>query len=253
MQQLAVIVLAAGKGKRMGNPDLPKVMAALRTRPLISWVLDQAAKLQPQRTIVVVGHHREMVQEYLGANYPTVSTAVQAEQLGTGHAVAQCEEALRDFDGPVLILSGDVPLLRSVTLADFVQDHYASKAAVSVLSCIAPDPTGYGRIIRSTDGEFESIVEHKDATEEQRLCAEINSGIYVIESCVLFKALSEVKNVNAQGEYYLTDVIGILRSQNQRVMAFCCPEFQELMGINTAAELALAEEALDSLQETKHS
>lgn len=244
MTNLAILILAAGKGKRMGNPDLPKVMALLNNKQLLAYVLDQAAMLKAARTVVIVGHQRELVQDFLRSDYPAVEYAIQAEQLGTGHAVLQCAEQLQDFHGEVLILSGDVPLLSASTLSDFISDHHASSSVVSVLSCIAPDPTGYGRIVRDSHGNFESIVEHKDATEAQREVAEINSGIYVVNSDVLLSSLNKVKNTNAQQEYYLTDVIGILHREGHKVSAFSSSDFQELMGINTAAELEEAERIL---------
>ncbi len=245
MNQLALVVLAAGKGKRMGNPDLPKVMALLSGKELLSYVLDQAALLDSSRTIVIVGHQRQLVIDFLHRCYPRVEYAVQSEQLGTGHAVQQCEEQLKGFDGDVLILSGDVPLLSAATLSDFVSDHIASASDVSVLSCFAPDPSGYGRIVRDETGSFQAIVEHRDASEEQRTITEINSGIYVIKSPLLFSSLRVVQNSNAQQEYYLTDVIGILRSKGHRVSAFSSSDFQELMGINTLEELARAEQIID--------
>ncbi len=249
MTNLAILILAAGKGKRMGNPDLPKVMALLNNKQLLSYVLDQAAVLQATRTIVIVGHQRQLVQDFLSSHYPDVEYAVQAEQLGTGHAVLQCAELLQDFHGEVLILSGDVPLLSAATLSDFISDHLASSSHVSVLSCIAPDPTGYGRIVRDAHGKFESIVEHRDATEAQREVAEINSGIYVVNSDLLFSSLNKVQNTNAQQEYYLTDVIGILHREGYKVSAFSSSDFQELMGINTSAELQEAERILLSRAE----
>ncbi len=244
MSSLAIVILAAGKGKRMGNPDLPKVLSLLHGRPLLAYVLDQAKELNPDRCVVIVGHRRDLVEEFVALNYPWAECVTQAEQLGTGHAVMQCAEALADFHGDVLVLSGDVPLLKAASLSDFISQHRAAHADASVLSCVAPDPTGYGRIIRDTVGNFTSIVEHRDTNELQRSVDEVNSGIYVLSSALLFDALAKVGNSNAQQEYYLTDVIAILRAEHKQVSAFTASNFQELMGINTLAELAEAERIL---------
>lgn len=238
---LAIAILAAGKGKRMGNPDIPKVMAELSGSPLIGHVLQQAEQLSPRTIVAIVGHHKEQVIEYCSEKFPTVEFAVQAEQLGTGHAVQQTESLLGNFDGDVLILSGDVPLLQSSTLLQFVEDHTISGSALSVLSCVATNPTGYGRIIRNTSGDFVRIVEEKDASTEEKLVAEINSGIYVVRASLLFSALQQVQNTNAQCEFYLTDIVAILKTQGETISAFIAENFDELQGINKPEELATAE------------
>ena len=246
MKSLCIVVLAAGKGKRMGNPDLPKVMALLDGKPLIAYVLEQAYALHPSRVVVIIGHHGEMVREYVSEWFPQTAYAWQREQLGTGHAVMQAREALGDSPCDVLILSGDVPLVTESSIRDFVRQHQSSGSSVSVLSCTMPDPTGYGRIVRSADGTFTAIVEQRDATPEQQAVAEVNSGMYVVDREALFAALAEVGNTNAQNEYYLTDVVGILRNNAHRVSAFPAPDHKELQGINTVAEL---EQALGALRE----
>lgn len=242
--QLTVIILAAGKGKRMNNPDMPKVMAELDGKPLIGHVLNQVQKLEPQQTIVVVGHHKEQVMEYVAKEFGnSVEFVVQEQQLGTGHAVRQAEPKVHSFTDDVLILSGDVPLLRASTMMSFINEHrrYKPVVAASVLT-MDDDPTGYGRIIRSDDGEFLRIVEEKDASPEERSITEVNSGIYIVSSHLLFAALEDLSNDNAQGEYYLTDIISIL--QNKRLFtcnAIPAADASELHGINTPAELERAE------------
>lgn len=243
--QLTVIILAAGKGKRMNNPDTPKVMAELDGKPLIGHVLGQVRLLEPQQTIVVVGHHKEQVMEYVTKEFGSaIEFAVQEQQLGTGHAVREAEPKLHSFTDDVLILSGDVPLLRASTMMNFVTEHrrYKPLVAASVLTMDCEDPTGYGRIVRSDDGEFLRIVEEKDATPEEKAIKEVNSGIYIVSSHLLFATLQELSNDNVQGEYYLTDIIGILRGKR----FFTCNAIPtgdsfELQGINTPAELERAE------------
>jgi UDP-N-acetylglucosamine diphosphorylase/glucosamine-1-phosphate N-acetyltransferase len=243
--QLTVVVLAAGKGKRMNNPDIPKVMAELDGIPLIGHVLGQVLQISPEQIIVVVGHHKEQVMDYVTGKFgKNIDFVVQEQQLGTGHAVRQAEPKLHSFSDDVLILSGDVPLLRAATMMSFVSEHrrYKPLVAASVLTMECDDPTGYGRIVRSDDGEFLRIVEEKDATPEEKAIKEVNSGIYVVSSHLLFVTLQELGNDNVQGEYYLTDIIGILHGKR----FFTCNAIRtedafELQGINTPAELERAE------------
>jgi UDP-N-acetylglucosamine diphosphorylase/glucosamine-1-phosphate N-acetyltransferase len=235
---LAVIILAAGKGTRMNNPDKAKVMFEISGKPMIDFVVRQAESLQPERIVVVVGYQKTSVIEYLSAHFPArIEFAHQDTQLGTGHAVRQTEELLGDFAGDILILSGDVPLLQASTLQSFARFHAAERAAVSVLSVIADNPSGYGRIVRDGDGAFERIVEHKDASERERDIAEINSGIYLARAALLFSALQKISNANAQGEYYLTDIIAILRASGERVVAWKSDASAEVLGVNTVEQL----------------
>lgn len=241
---LAVAILAAGKGKRMGNPDKAKVLAPLHDRPLLAYVLDQARVLDPSHVVVIVGHQREAVQSFVAGHDPSAVCVVQSEQLGTGHAVQQTRTELGDKDVDILILSGDVPLLTAETLEAFLQDHRTAEADISVLTTTVSDPTGYGRIVRDADGNLRSIVEHKDASEAQRAIGEINSGIYIVRSADLFPALDRVRNGNVQGEYYLTDIIGILQADGKRVHAYHTPNWEELHGINTMDDLQRAADML---------
>jgi len=241
---LAVAILAAGQGKRMGNPNLAKVLNPLQGRPLLGYVLEQAATLHPSHVVVIVGHQREAVMEFVGASMPSAVCVVQEQQLGTGHAVQQTKNVLADANCDVLILSGDVPLLTKETLTLFSEHHTRTGSVVSVLTATVPDPTGYGRVIRSSDGSLQRIVEHKDATEDERRVTEINSGIYIVHCQDLFSALEGLSNNNAQGEYYLTDIIGILQSRGRLVSAWLAPSWEEIHGINTIADLERASQIL---------
>lgn len=244
----ASLILAAGQGKRMKNPDLPKVLTPLDGKPLIHYVLDTVNKMQCERNVVVVGHQKEKLIAYLAANFPEVKTCVQSEQLGTGHAVAQAETLFADYTGDVLILAGDVPLITAETLTNFYNKHIESDSDLSVLTTTVDDATGYGRIIRDEDGKFYAIIEHKDATDEQRKIKEINSGIYLVKSRLLFLSLKYVSNANEQKEYYLTDIIGILKSNGAIVHAFDIADFDELQGVNCLEDLHRAETSLHKMR-----
>jgi UDP-N-acetylglucosamine pyrophosphorylase len=247
---LAVIILAAGKGTRMNNPDKAKVMFELAGVPMIDYVIQQAMSLTPSLVIAIVGFQKASVMEYLRARFgEAVGFAHQDKQLGTGHAVQQAEQQMIGFEGDVLILSGDVPLLQTATLQAFAEAHQRSAAAVSVLSVDAPNPAGYGRIVRGKAGEFERIVEHKDASDDERAVTEINSGIYLVNATKLFSALHQVSNSNVQGEYYLTDIISILRGRGERVAAWKCDAFGEVLGVNTVQQLEEAQIMLEMLQQ----
>lgn len=233
----------------MNNPGKAKVMFPLAGAPMIDYVIRQALSLDVQNIIAVVGYEKQSVMDYLSEAFPNrVAFAAQDAQLGTGHAVMQARTALQGFAGNVLILSGDVPLLRASTLREFAQAHEHYGAALSVLSVEAADPTGYGRIIRDSAGQFERIVEHKDATDEERAVREINTGIYIVEASALFGALDGISNNNVQGEYYLTDIVAILRSQGSSVHACLVDAFGEVQGINTVEQLAAAEEYIQSVE-----
>jgi bifunctional UDP-N-acetylglucosamine pyrophosphorylase/glucosamine-1-phosphate N-acetyltransferase len=241
---LDILILAAGLGTRMRSATA-KVLHKLGGRPLIAHVCRTASALQrEQRPVhVVVGHQAEEVRraviEELGEGRSVFVT--QTEQRGTGDAVLAAREALRDADSTLLVLSGDVPLVRAETLAGLVQQHRTHRgrgAACTLLSVKLEDPTGYGRVVRDAEGRFERIVEQKDATAEERQINEINAGIYCFETRLLFPALERVKPENAQGEFYLTDVPGILRADNDDVSVYLHSDAREVSGINTRTELA---------------
>jgi UDP-N-acetylglucosamine diphosphorylase/glucosamine-1-phosphate N-acetyltransferase len=244
MKDLAIVILAAGLGKRMNNPDLPKVMSELMNRPLIDYVIEEAQKIGPKKIVLVVGHHKEIVIDFVkNLDYDNTFFVEQKEQLGTGHAVMQAKDELADFDGNVLILCGDVPLIRNRTLIKLLTNHDDKEADVSVLSAIVKDPTGYGRIVRNWDtGEFTKIVEQKDADSNIKRIREVNSGVFVVDSKLLFSALDEVSNSNSQGEYYLTDIAEILKNKEMNVIAFPAADPSELVGVNSPEQLAEAEE-----------
>jgi bifunctional UDP-N-acetylglucosamine pyrophosphorylase/glucosamine-1-phosphate N-acetyltransferase len=239
----AVIVLAAGEGTRMKSRTLPKVMHGFAGRSLLGHVLAAAAPLQAKQTVVVVGHGRARVIEHLDAVRELAGPAqpvVQDEQHGTGHAVRIALEAVpADSGGAVLVLPGDAPLLTPQTLARLLAEHAASRAAATILSSIADDATGYGRVIRDADGTVARIVEHNDATEAERAVAEIGTSVYVFNHALLRGAVSRLSRANAQGEEYLPDVVGILAGDGQHISAVVAPA-DETAGVNDRVQLAAA-------------
>jgi len=245
-QSTAAVVLAAGKGTRMHRPG-PKVLTPLAGRPMIHYVMDTLAQLDPGRIVVVVGHQAPQVQQSL-APWPQVQFALQEQQRGTGHAVQVCRELLRDHAGAVLILTGDSPLVRAESLRQLLDRFHREQAACVLGTAIKDDPTGFGRIVRNQQGDFLAIVEEKDATEQQRCIREVNLSCYVFAPADLWESLDHVQPKNRQGEYYLTDCPGILRRWGRRVLA--CPVHQPLesISINTPEELQQAEAALAALQ-----
>ncbi|MFC2130551.1 sugar phosphate nucleotidyltransferase [Bacteroidota bacterium] len=246
-KNLAVIILAAGIGKRMNDPSRAKVMALLSGKPLIHHVLDKVVLLSPKETYLIVGHQMQSVVEYINSKNFDLIYVEQNEQLGTGHAVNQAESFLNDFDGEVLILCGDVPNLRASTLEKFISRHFNENSGISVLSTCAPNPNGYGRIIRDAEKEFLKIIEEKDAGDDEKKVNEINSGVYIAKAKILFPALKRISNNNAQAEYYLTDVIDILRTDGAVVKAFPSAEFDEVQGVNSPEDLKKAEEYFNKL------
>jgi len=238
---LAVVIMAAGKGTRMKS-ELPKVLHRLHGRPMIAYVVQTALKIGGEPVVVIVGHGKEQVIAAL-EDQP-VRIAVQEPQLGTGHAVMCALPHLEDAEGCVLILSGDVPLIRSETLRRLVERHDTTDASATVLTAVAPDPYGYGRIIRNASGHLEAIIEEKDADDQTRKIAEINSGIYVFDVGDLRRILPLIQSDNVQQEYYLTDAVRLLTAEGKTVAALK-GHFTEVMGVNTVAELRNAEEQLD--------
>jgi bifunctional UDP-N-acetylglucosamine pyrophosphorylase / glucosamine-1-phosphate N-acetyltransferase len=241
---LNVLVMAAGLGTRMKSKRA-KVLHELAGRPLIAHVVRTAQTLEPRTILVIVGHQAEEVEQAVLAEVGELASfAVQAQQRGTGDAVESARQQLESSGSLVLLLSGDVPLIRAETLRKFIEQHRASAAACTILGVRLENPTGYGRIIRDEQGAFEKIVEQKDASEEERQVREINSGIYCFESGDLFEALKRVEPKNQQGEYYLTDVCEILNSAGRKVEVFLHTEAREVSGVNTRAELAEFENLL---------
>lgn len=239
---LDILILAAGLGTRMRS-NLAKVLHKLDGRPLINHVCETAATLGPRKIYVVVGHQAEDVSKAVLDELDAEKTAfpVQKQQLGTGDAVNAARELLENTDSILLVLSGDVPMIRPETLAELTAIHHDFRgrgAACTILSVRLKDPAGYGRVVRDENGEFEQIVEQKDATDEQREIDEINSGIYCFNTRKLFAALSQIDNNNAQGEYYLTDVPRILRDAGDDVAIFQCADHREVEGVNDRRQLA---------------
>ncbi len=215
---------------------IPKVLHAACGLPLIEHVLRAAAPLSPETVVVVVGHEAELVTARLASRSST-TFAVQEPQLGTGHALLQAEPALSGKSGTVVVLSGDVPLLRPETLDRLVQTHLAQRAAATVLTATVTDPTGYGRIVR-TDGRIAAIVEHRDASPDVRAITEVNSAIYAFDLAPLFESLRGIGSANAQGEYYLPDLVRMYRERGLPVETVLLDDPTEVMGVNTRRELA---------------
>jgi UDP-N-acetylglucosamine diphosphorylase/glucosamine-1-phosphate N-acetyltransferase len=241
--------MAAGKGKRMKNPEMPKVMYSLGGRPMVEYVVELALKLGSMRTIVIVGHQKDTVIEHVGNVSKDVEFVEQKQQLGTGHAVVQAEEALAGYEGDVLVLSGDVPLLTVETITNLTQHHYQSHAVATILTAELNTPTGYGRVARNSDGSVDRIVEEKDASPAEKKITEINSGIYLFDKSKLFEALKHIKQDNAQGEYYLTDVFFYFSHHHMRICAVKAKDFDEVRGVNTVEQLEAAQHAFRRFQE----
>ncbi|HUR20572.1 MAG TPA: bifunctional UDP-N-acetylglucosamine diphosphorylase/glucosamine-1-phosphate N-acetyltransferase GlmU [Vicinamibacterales bacterium] len=236
MTDLHVVILAAGKGTRMKSA-LPKVLHPLAGRPLIEHILSTVDHLPTTSTTLVVGHGADQVQTAL-ASRPSLQYVVQSPQLGTGHALLQAEPVLSGATGNVLLLYADVPLLEPGTLLRLLEAHRNAKAAMTVLTAELPDPYGYGRIVRGGEGQIERIIEERDASSAQRAIREINSGIYALSMEPLFEHLHRLATDNSQGEYYLTDLVGLYRQQGLPVDALCLDSADELRGVNSRLDLA---------------
>jgi len=240
-KNLTTLILAAGKGKRMKS-DLPKVMHLLGGKPMLYYPLTLARQLKSTRIIVVIGHGAPMVREAFAGD--DIFFAEQHLQLGTGHAVFMARDYLAETSGSVLILCGDVPLLRLQTVASFLNYHHKIEATVTVMTAEVPDPGAYGRIIKDGKGQVKKIVEARDASLEERQIKEINTGIYCAEAPFLYEAVGLLDNKNAQEEFYLTDIMAIAYTQGYKTAAFPVENTEEVMGINTPEELQKAEQIL---------
>lgn len=240
MANLTAVILAAGKGTRMKS-KLPKVLHKVGGHPMLEHVMDAAEAAGCRDNVVVIGHGAELVRELVGDR---ARIALQAEQLGTGHAVLQAADTLKDFTGTVMILCGDTPLLEAEELEKFYAEHVKSGAAATVMSALMEDPFGYGRILRDANGDVAGIVEQKDASEEQKQIKEINTGNYCVEAPLLFEVLRTLGNDNAQGEYYLTDVLAKLRAMGKKVGGVITADSEMIMGVNSRRQLAEAESVM---------
>ena len=233
-----VVILAAGEGTRMKS-QTPKVLHSIAGRSLVGHVLAAVESLEPKHLRVVVGSGREKVEAHLSAIAPTATTIFQEHRGGTGHAA---QLALADLkpQGTILILAGDTPMLTGESLTQLLEGHHAGGFTASVMTAEHPDPTGYGRIIRGDDGSLVRIVEEKDADEFEKAIEEINSGVYAFDAVKLAGAIGKLRNDNAQGELYLTDVIEILRNEGGKIAAVCIDDFTETLGVNDRVQLAEA-------------
>ena len=246
------VILAAGKGTRMKS-DMPKVLHTIFDKTLVGYVIDAVNNTGlADENFVIVGHQAERVEEYINKNYDNAKCVLQSPQLGTGHAVSMALPYLKDFDGEVVILNGDLPLITSDTIKEFVEFHKNKKSDVTVMSANFDDPTNYGRIIRNSDGTLNAIVEEKDTNPEQKKVKEINVGCYCLNWTKVKNAFNELKTDNAQGEYYLTDIVKWANNQKLSVNAYIIKDNDETFGINSKAHLAEATKMLNNRIIQKH-
>lgn len=236
MENRYAIILAAGKGTRMKS-KLYKVLHPVAGKPMVEHILDQVEQTEPTEIVTIVGHGAEMIKSHLGERS---QYALQAEQLGTGHAVMQAQELLGGKQGTTLVITGDTPLLTAETLKNLFDYHQGKNASATILTAHAEDPTGYGRIIRDHVGIVERIVEQKDASEEEARVQEINTGTFCFDNESLFEVLAKTDTNNTQGEYYLTDIIEILKKEGKAVAAYQMADFDEAMGVNDRVALSTA-------------
>ncbi|MED1542985.1 bifunctional UDP-N-acetylglucosamine diphosphorylase/glucosamine-1-phosphate N-acetyltransferase GlmU [Bacillus inaquosorum] len=248
MDKRFAVVLAAGQGTRMKS-KLYKVLHPVCGKPMVEHVVDEALKLSLSKLVTIVGHGAEEVKKQLSDKS---EYALQAEQLGTAHAVKQAQPFLADEKGVTIVICGDTPLLTAETMEQMLKEHTQREAKVTILTAVAEDPTGYGRIIRGENGAVQKIVEHKDASEEERLVTEINTGTYCFDNEALFRAIDQVSNDNAQGEYYLPDVIEILKNEGETVAAYQTGNFQETLGVNDRVALSQAEQFMKERINKRH-
>lgn len=240
---MKAIVLAAGKGKRLHSEqfNLPKVLREANGTPLIGHVLEHIDFIDKKDTVIVVGYMKEKVVEYVGDEY---KYSVQDEQKGTGHAVICAKDQFDGYDGDVLILYGDMPLVKKQTYQAIIDKHTSSGADCTILTAIVDEPPAYGRIIRDENGAVSGIIEDKDCDAEQKKIKEVNVGIYVFKSKLLFEGLKELKSNNAQHEYYLTDMPMILLGKGKKIETYSITNSTEIYGVNTQEDLAFCEKEL---------
>lgn len=247
------VILAAGKGTRMKS-DLPKVLHKVAGKALLERVVNSVLKVSGiSETVVITGHQSETVTEFLNGKYTygNIKTVLQEPQLGTGHAVYQAYDNLKDFKGTVMILCGDTPLITAETLQKFAQSHKEEGAALSVMTSIVDNPTGYGRIVRNSNGNIERITEQKDANEAEKAIKEINTGVYCFDCEKILPLFSEITTDNEQGEYYLTDIVALSAQKGFKTSGYVLENNDEIFGINSRQNLAEAERLLNSATVTR--
>lgn len=243
---LKTLILAAGKGTRMKS-ELPKVLHKVCGVPMVKKIAEICSKIGSLENILILGHKKEEVLKVMnGCNY-----VVQEEQLGTGHAVIQAKDKLKDFDGVTMVLCGDTPLLREETLKKLYEEHINTNASITILTSIYENPFGYGRIVKKGE-DVQAIVEEKEASEEIKKIKEVNAGVYCFNNKELFEALEKINNNNEKGEYYLTDVIGIAVKEGKKVRTFLLEDNDEILGINSKVELEKANEIMRARINKKH-
>ena len=245
LPKMKALILAGGKGKRLGSDItlIPKVMRKAKGIPLLGYVLDYTDFIKKEDKVILVGYQKQVVMDA----YPEYTYAVQEEQKGTGHAVMCAEECFKGYDGPLLVINGDMPLLRKESVLALAQSHKESGAACTLLTFVAKgDIPPFGHIVRNSDGTVAGIVEHKDATEEQKKIPELNGGIYMFDSVKLFESLARITPSPVTGEYYLTDVPKLMIASGNRVETYILPDERELAGVNTEEDLAEVERILDA-------
>ena len=233
-KEFYALILAAGKGTRMKS-DLAKVLHLIEGKPLLHYVLKAARSAGAAKIVVIIGHQAQKVRDQFATSGCVF--VEQKPQLGTGHAVLQARTELADYKGLTVILCGDVPLLKPTTIKNLVKEHVDAGACVTVLTTAVPDPYGYGRILKTDDGNIVKIVEQSDATDDEKKISEINTGIYCVNTPFLFSALEKVSNNNKQKEYYLTDIVEIACQAGRKIKAYLTKDYLEVMGINTPEEL----------------
>ena len=243
MNNLKTVILAAGKGTRMKS-EISKVLHKIFDKELVAYVIDAVKNLSDEN-YVIVGHQADKVEEFVKKYSDKSICLLQEPQLGTGDAVNKAYNNLENFDGEVLVLCGDTPLIREETLKNFITSHKENKAQLSVMSAIFEDPTGYGRIIRDENDNLKMIVEQKDATDTQKVVKEVNTGIYCLDWQAIKGAFKDLKCNNSQGEYYLTDIVSWAVNKGLRVKSYILDDNREIFGINSKSNLAQATKFLN--------
>lgn len=241
---IKAVILAAGKGTRMKSQTTPKVLHEIMGKTLLGYVIDNVKNITNEQ-FVIVGYHAQEVEKFVNDNYENAKTVLQSPQLGTGHAVSMVCPNLENYNGLVLILCGDTPLIKEDTLNKFIEFHNSNNSDLTVMSTIFENPTNYGRIIREDNNSLKCIVEEKDATLEQKAVKEVNAGIYCLNWGKIKGAFSRLKTNNAQGEYYLTDIISWGKAQNLNVNAYILDDSDEIYGINSRSNLATASKIMN--------